>query len=149
MTIAPLTEQRFDEFVRMIQGLADYEQLTGPDAAAIERMRRDAFGPSPRFEAALALDETGAAVGYAVWFETYSTFQGKPTMFLEDLFVREEGRASGAGGMLFEHVRRLGAERGCGRMSWNVLDWNNLARDFYHRRGGECAKDWLVYSISY
>jgi GNAT superfamily N-acetyltransferase len=149
MTIAPLTEQRFDEFVRMIQGLADYEHLTGPDAAAIERMRRDAFGPSPRFEAALALDDTEAAVGYAVWFETYSTFQGKPTMFLEDLFVREDGRASGAGGMLFEHVRKLGAERGCGRMSWNVLNWNKLARDFYQRRGGEWAKHWLVYSISY
>jgi GNAT superfamily N-acetyltransferase len=149
MTIAPLTEERFDDFVGMIQGLAAYERLAGPDAAAAERLRRDAFGPSPRFEAALALDDSGKALGYAVWFETYSTFLGKPTMFLEDLFVREEGRGSGAGGMLFEHVRRLGAERGCGRMSWNVLDWNALARDFYHRRGGERAEDWLVYSLGY
>jgi GNAT superfamily N-acetyltransferase len=149
MTIAPLTEQLFEEFVRMIQGLADYESLAGPDTAAVERLRRDAFGPSPRFEAAFALNESGEAVGYAVWFETYSTFLGKPTMFLEDLFVRDEGRESGAGGLLFEHVRKLGAERGCGRMSWNVLNWNALARDFYHRRGGEWAEDWLVYSISY
>jgi hypothetical protein len=88
MTIAQLTEERFDDFVRMIHGLADYERLTGPDAAAVERLRQDAFGPAPRFEAALALDDSGAALGYAVWFETYSTFLGKPTMFLEDLFVR-------------------------------------------------------------
>jgi GNAT superfamily N-acetyltransferase len=149
MTIVPLTEQRFDDFVRMIHGLADYERLDGPDAAATERLRRDAFGSSPRFEAALALDDSGAAIGYAVWFETYSTFLGKPTMFLEDLFVGEEGRKSGAGRMLFEHVRTLGAQRGCGRMSWNVLEWNDLARDFYHRRGAEWAQDWLVYSIPY
>jgi GNAT superfamily N-acetyltransferase len=149
MTIAPLTEQRFDEFVRMIHGLADYEHLRGPDAAAIERLRQDAFGPRPRFEAAFAVDDSGVAVGYAVWFETYSTFLGKPTMFLEDLFVREEGRESGAGRMLFEHVRELGAQRGCARMSWNVLHWNSLARDFYHRRGAEWVNDWLLYSISY
>jgi GNAT superfamily N-acetyltransferase len=149
MTIEPLTEARFDDFVRMIHGLADYERLTGPDGAATERLRRDAFGSAPRFEAALALDESGRAVGYAVWFETYSTFLGKPTMFLEDLFVRETVRRSGAGHMLFEHVRTLGARRGCGRMSWNVLNWNALARDFYHRRGGEWAKDWLVYSLEY
>jgi GNAT superfamily N-acetyltransferase len=149
MTIAPLTEERFDDFVRMIQELADYERLAGPDAAAAERLRRDALGPSPRFEAALALDASGRALGYAVWFETYSTFLGKPTMFLEDLFVRKEGRRSGAGQMLFEHVRKLGAARGCGRMSWNVLDWNSLARDFYQRRGGEWAEGWLVYSSSY
>jgi len=149
MTIAQLTEERFDDFVRMIHGLADYERLKGPDAAAVERLRQDAFGPSPRFEAALALDDSGAALGYAVWFETYSTFLGKPTMFLEDLFVREEGRGSGAGGMLFEHVRQLGAQRGCGRMTWNVLVWNSIARDFYHRRGAEWADDWLVYSAPY
>ena len=149
MTIVPLTEQRFDDFVGMIRGLADYERLNGPDTAAVGRLRQDAFGPTPRFEAALALDESGAAVGYAVWFETYSTFLAKPTMFLEDLFVREAGRKSGAGGLLFEHVRKLGAERGCGRMSWNVLDWNAVAREFYHRRGAEWANDWLLYSIAY
>ena len=66
-------------------------------------------------------------------------------MFLEDLFVKEEGRGSGAGGRLFEHVRQLGAHRGCGRMTWNVLVWNSLAREFYHRRGAEWAEDWLVY----
>jgi GNAT superfamily N-acetyltransferase len=149
MTIVPLTEQRFDDFVRLIEALADYEHLPRPEAAARERMRGDAFGPRPRFEAALALDDGGRAVGYAIWFETYSTFLAKPTMFLEDLFVLEEARGSGAGARLFEHVRALGAERGCGRMDWNVLDWNTLAREFYDRRGAQCMKEWLLYRLTY
>lgn len=149
MTIVPLTEDRFDDFVRLIQALADYEQLARPDAAAVARLRADAFGPRPRFEAALALDDEQRAVGYAIWFETYSSFLASPTMFLEDLFVLESARRSGAGGRLFDHVRALGQERGCGRMDWNVLDWNSLARDFYHRRGAQWMKAWLLYRMSF
>jgi GNAT superfamily N-acetyltransferase len=149
MTIAPLTEERFHDFVRLIQALANYEHLERPDAAAIERLHADALGPRPRFEAALAIDDGGAAVGYAIWFETYSSFLAKPTMFLEDLFVLEQARRSGAGGMLFEHVRSLGAQRGCGRMDWAVLDWNTLARNFYDRRKAQWMKDWLLYRLKY
>jgi GNAT superfamily N-acetyltransferase len=158
MTIVPLTVERFDEFAALIQALADYERLPRPDAAAIERLRVDAFGAGtaegapcamPRFEAALALNSTGKAVGYATWFLTYSTFLAKPTMFLEDLFVRDEWRESGAGSALFEHVRALGARRGCGRMEWQVLDWNTLAREFYNHRQATWMKDWLLYRVSY
>lgn len=149
MTIAPLTEQRFDDFVRLIHALADYERLERPDAAAIARLRADAFGDHRRFEAALAVDDGGRAVGYAIWFETYSSFIAKPTIYLEDLFVLEEARRSGAGGMLFDHVRALGAQRGCGRMDWQVLDWNANARDFYARRGAQWMQDWLLYRITY
>jgi len=149
MTVVPLTEHRFDEFVDLLRALADYERLDPPDAAAIERLRRDAFGASPRFEAALALNSKGRAVGYATWFHTYSTFLAKPTMYLEDLFVRDDSRESGAGSALFEHVRTLGAQRDCGRMEWQVLDWNTLAREFYHRRQATWMKDWLTYRITY
>jgi len=149
MTVVPLTEHRFDEFVDLLRALADYERLDPPDAAAIERLRRDAFGASPRFEAALALNSKGKAVGYATWFHTYSTFLAKPTMYLEDLFVRDDSRESGAGSALFEHVRTLGAQRDCGRMEWQVLDWNTLAREFYHRRQATWMKDWLTYRITY
>ena len=159
MTVVPLTSDRFDEFVDLLRALADYERLDPPDAAAIERLRRDAFGGgtpegvpyegSPRFEAALALNSKGTAVGYATWFHTYSTFLAKPTMYLEDLFVRDDSRESGAGSALFEHVRTLGARRGCGRMEWQVLDWNTLAREFYHRRQATWMKDWLTYRITY
>ena len=70
-------------------------------------------------------------------------------MYLEDLFVLDTARQSGAGGRLFEHVRSLGEQRGCGRMDWTVLDWNALARDFYNRRHAEWMKEWLLYRITY
>jgi GNAT superfamily N-acetyltransferase len=151
MTVVPLTSDRFDEFVDLLRALADYERLDPPDTAAVERLRRDALGDGipPRFEAALAVNSKGKAVGYATWFHTYSTFLAKPTMYLEDLFVRDDSRESGAGSALFEHVRTLGARRGCGRMEWQVLDWNTLAREFYHRREATWMKDWLTYRITY
>jgi GNAT superfamily N-acetyltransferase len=149
MHVAPLTDDRFDDFVRLIRALADYERLPPPDEAAIARLREDALGARRRFEAALALDEGAQAVGYAIWFETYSTFLAKPTMYLEDLFVLEEARQSGAGSRLFDHVRELGRARACGRMEWQVLEWNALARDFYARRRAEWLKDWLTYRITY
>ena len=149
MRITPLTEERFDDFVRLIGALADYERLPPPDAAAIARLRADAFGSRPRFEAALALDAADHAVGYAIWFETYSTFLAQPTMYLEDLFVLESARGTGAGGRLFDHVREQGRARGCGRMDWQVLDWNTLARDFYARRNAEWMKEWVTYRLTY
>ena len=158
MTVVPLTADRFDDLVDLIQALADYERLPRPDAAAIERLRADAFGAGtpegapyamPRFEAALVLNSSGKAVGYATWFHTYSTFLARPTIYLEDLFVRDDSRESGAGSALFEHVRALGAQRGCGRMEWQVLDWNTLAREFYNRRQASWMKDWLLYRITY
>ena len=149
MLVVPVTGDRFDDFIDLMRALADYEHLTPPDAAAIERLRRDALGPQPRFEAALALNESGVAVGYATWFHTYSTFLARPTIYLEDLFVREDARESGAGSALFEHVRTLGARRGCGRMEWQVLDWNTLARGFYERRQATWMKEWLFYRITY
>ena len=149
MTIEPLVERRFDEFVHLIEALADYEHLPRPAPAAIGRLRVDAFNSHPRFEAALAIDDTGTAVGYAIWFETYSSFLAKPTIYLEDLFVIERARRSGAGALLFEHVRAIGHARGCGRMDWQVLDWNAAARGFYERRGGRWMEEWLLYRISY
>ena len=148
MQIVPLTPNHFDDFVRLIEALADYEHLARPDSAAIERLRTDAFNAAPRFEAALALD-SGSAVGYATWFHTYSTFLARPTMYLEDLFVLESARRLGVGSALFEHVRTLGEQRGCGRMEWHVLDWNALARDFYARRNAGWMREWLMYRISY
>jgi GNAT superfamily N-acetyltransferase len=145
MTILPLSEARFDDFVRLIRALADYEHLQPPDEAAVERLRGDAFGTSRRFEAALAVDDNDRAIAYAIWYETYSSFHARPAMFLEDLFVLEDARGSGAGGALFEHVRALGQQRGCAHMNWIVLDWNTLARDFYHRRDARWMKEWLLY----
>ena len=149
MTIEPLVERRFDDFVHLIEALADYEHLPRPDPAAVRRLRADAFASRRRFEAALAIDDAGIAVGYAIWLETYSSFLAKPTLYLEDLFVIEGARRSGAGALLFEHVREIGGARGCGRMDWQVLDWNAPARRFYERRGGQWMQEWLLYRIAY
>jgi GNAT superfamily N-acetyltransferase len=147
VSISPLTEERFDVFIDLIRALAAYEQLDPPSADAIERLRTDAFAAHPRFEAVLAY-HNGTAIGYAIYFETYSSFLAKPSMYLEDLFVLEDHRLQGAGGALFDHVLRLARERGCGRMEWQVLDWNELARSFYQHREAQWMKEWLPYRIT-
>jgi GNAT superfamily N-acetyltransferase len=149
MTITPLTEERFHDFARLIRALAEYERLDPPDHDAMARLRDAAFGPRRRFEAALAIDDTDLAVGYAIWFETFSSVLAKPTMYLEDIFVLDTARGSGVGSMLFDHVQSLGRQRGCGRLDFQVLDWNNRARDFYARRGAQWMKEWLLYRITY
>jgi GNAT superfamily N-acetyltransferase len=131
----------------LIRALAEYERLEPPDDAALERLRADGFGRAPRFETWLA-EVDGEAVGYAITFETYSTFLARPTLYLEDLFVRPEARRQGAGTAL---LRRLAAEavaRGCGRMEWTVLDWNEMARRVYRRIGADLLEEWRFCRLS-
>jgi GNAT superfamily N-acetyltransferase len=97
----------------------------------------------------LALDDAGRAVGYAMWYETYSSFLARPTLYLEDIFVLQHARGQGVGSRLFDHVRGLGAARGCGLMEWQVLDWNTAARDFYTRRGARTLDDWRACRLAY
>lgn len=145
--IVPLTPERFTDFIMLVNALADYEHLERPTPDAVERLRFAALGEHPRIGCFLALDgET--AIGYAITLETFSSFLAKPTMYLEDLFVLADHREKGAGSALFDHVLNMARERDCGRMEWQVLDWNNLARDFYHRRNAEWMKEWLVYRIT-
>lgn len=146
--IVKLHRAHFDAFVTLVNALADYEKLERPPADAVQRLRDDAFGDFPRFDAFLAFYE-GNAVGYAIALETYSSFLAKPTIYLEDLFVLESARGLGVGSALFNHVRNIGEARGCGRMEWQVLDWNELAIDFYKRKDGEHLKSWHTYRITY
>lgn len=148
VTLSPLVPERFDDFIALVNALADYESLPRPEPDAVARLRNDAFGERRRFEAVLA-DLDGHAAGYAIHFETYSSFLARPTIYLEDLFVLDDARRHGVGGMLFDHVAELGRTRGCGRMEWQVLDWNQLARDFYAKRGATWMQEWLLYRIVY
>ena len=148
MEIVALVPERFNEFIELIAALAAYEKLSPPATDAIDRLRNDAFGDKPRYEAFLALDSQNHAIGYAICFETYSSFLAKSTMYLEDLFVLEDKRTSGAGGALFDHVVALARARDCGRVDWQVLDWNMLARDFYAKRNAEWMHEWLLYRIT-
>jgi GNAT superfamily N-acetyltransferase len=131
----------------LIDALADYEKLRRPAPEARERLIRDLFGTTPRIEGLLAFVD-GQPVGYAIIFETYSTFLASPTLYLEDLFVLPEYRGRKAGYALFDEVKREAVRRSCGRIEWTVLDWNQLAIDFYKRLGGEHMKQWQLYRIT-
>ncbi len=146
LEIRPATAGDGAALLGLVDALADYEKLPRPDAAARARLLRDGFGPAPRFEALLArLD--GGAVGYALYFHTYSSFLARPTLWLEDLFVVPEARGRGVGRALLRRLGREAAARECGRMEWNVLDWNRPAIDFYDRLGARPMTEWTTYRL--
>lgn len=132
--------------IGLILGLAEFEKLPPPDAAAQSRLIADAFGPKPRFEVFLA-EIDGAVAGYAFTFETYSTFLALPTLYLEDLFVLPEYRSRKVGYALMLHLAAEAVRRGCGRMEWVVLDWNTHAQEFYKRLGAKHLPDWHYYRL--
>jgi GNAT superfamily N-acetyltransferase len=133
--------------LELIQALAEYEHLEPPDDEARARLLEHGFGPRPRFEAYLA-EQDGAAIGYAIVFETYSTFLARPTLYLEDLFVRPAARRRGAGKQLLRHMAAEALARGCGRMEWAVLDWNELAQGVYQRMGAKQLDDWRLCRLT-
>lgn len=131
----------------LVDALAAYEKLEPPDAAARSRLINDMCGDQPRFDAYLA-EIGGKGIGYAFVFETYSSFLALPTLYLEDLFVLPEYRKRKAGFSLFSAMVNEARRRGCGRMEWTVLDWNQLAIDFYRRFGATHMKQWHLYRLT-
>ena len=147
VTIRQAVRNDADTLFTLIDALADYEKLARPTPEARARLLRDGFGEKRRFDPYLAFLD-GRAVGYAILFETYSSFAAKPTLYLEDLFVLPDGRKQGVGSALFDFCRAEAARRGCGRMEWTVLDWNQLAIDFYDKRGATHLRQWLPYRLT-
>jgi GNAT superfamily N-acetyltransferase len=131
----------------LIRGLAEYERLADQVQATIGRVRRHGFGRRPYFET-LICRRDGRAVGFALYFFTYSTFLARPTLYLEDLFVVPEERGNGAGKALLRALARIAVRRGCGRMEWAVLDWNQPAIGFYERLGAKLHKEWVLTRLS-
>ena len=131
----------------LVDALADYEKLARPSPEARDRLIRDMFGPQRRIDGLLAFMD-GYPVGYAIVLETYSSFLALPTLYLEDLFVLPEYRGRKAGLALFEEVKTEAQKRGCGRVEWTVLDWNQLAIDFYKRLGAQHMKEWQLFRIT-
>jgi GNAT superfamily N-acetyltransferase len=141
------TEQHVDVILRLITGLAEYERLAHEVVATESDLRRWLFGPRPAAEVAIGYaGET--PVGFAVFFQNYSTFLGRPGMYLEDLFVLPEWRKHGFGRRLLAHVAKTAVERGCGRMEWSVLDWNEPARRFYFNLGARAMDEWTVFRLT-
>ena len=141
------TKDDAELFLHLIDGLAEFENLAPPDAEAKKRLVRDMSATPPRFEVYLA--EMGRTpVGYAIAFETYSTFLALPTLYLEDLFVLPDYRERGIGYALFRRIATEAYRRGCGRMEWAVLDWNQSAIEFYHKMGATYLKEWNIYRLT-
>ncbi len=130
----------------LIRELADYEQLAHEVRFAPERLGEYLFGPHPMAEVVIA-EWQGEAQGFALFFHNFSTFEGRPGIYLEDLFVRPAARGHGLGKALLAHLARLALERGCARFEWWVLDWNAPSIGFYRALGARPMDDWTVMRV--
>lgn len=147
VVVRPLEAGDAEALVALVAALAQYEHLPGPDTQACERLARDGLASPPRFWALMA-EIGGRPVGAAIFVETYSTFLALPTLYLEDLFVLPDFRGFGVGSALFRECAAEAVRRGCGRMEWQVLAWNDLALGFYQHLGATALHDdWLCYRL--
>jgi len=133
--------------LRFIRALAEYERLAAEAVATEAALRESLFGPHPAAEVAIAYDGE-EPVGFALWFHNYSTFLGRAGLYLEDLFVLPQWRGRGIGGSLLAYLARVAVARGCGRMEWSVLNWNEPAIRFYRRMGARAMDEWTVFRLT-
>ena len=143
--IRPARAEDCEAIHAMLVALAVYERA--PDAVKVtpDALRRDGFGPTPRYEAIIA-ERDGRPVGFALWTSNYSTWEGRAGFFLEDIFVYEEARKYGVGQALMARMARMARDRGLGRLDLNVLTWNP-ARKFYERLGIAHIDEWVPYRV--
>lgn len=145
--IVAATELDLPVILDMIRALAEYEKLAHMVTATEERLRETLFGIKPAAEVLLAHDERECA-GFAVFFATYSTFLAQPGFYLEDLYVKPHLRGKGIGLALLKHLARIATERGCGRVEWGVLDWNQPSIEFYKKLGAVPMDEWTKYRLT-
>ncbi len=147
LTIRRGTRRDVPTILALIRGLAEYERLLPEMKATAARIRHHGFGRRPYFETLICC--CGARpVGFALYFFTYSTFVGRPSLYLEDLFVLPQERGNGAGKALLRALAKIAVKRRCGRMEWTVLDWNRPAIRFYERLGARLRKEWILTRIT-
>jgi GNAT superfamily N-acetyltransferase len=148
ISIRPATEADVPLILRFIRELAEYERLLHEVVATEDALRATLFGPRPAAEVVIAQDDGGEPLGFALFFHNYSTFLAQPGIYLEDLFVRPEARGRGVGRALLAHLAALARGRGCGRLEWWVLDWNESAIRFYRSLGAQAMDDWTVFRLT-
>jgi GNAT superfamily N-acetyltransferase len=146
LTLRAATRDDVPVILSLIRELATYEREPGAVVATEGDLLRDGFGEEPRFQVTLA-DWEGKTVGFAFWFYTYSTWRGRPTLYLEDLFVRPAARGRGIGKALMQFLARTALENNCDRFLWQVLDWNQDAIDFYESLGAKLLRQWLTTKL--
>lgn len=145
--IKPATESDVPIIFSFIEKLAAYERLSHEIVATEERLRRTLFAGRRTAEVAIAY-EASQPVGFVLFFHNYSTFLARPGLYIEDLFIEEGYRRRGYGRALLLYVARLAKERGCGRLEWSVLDWNQPAIDFYKKLGAVPMNEWTVFRVT-
>lgn len=147
LSIRFATAQDAEAIVSFVRGLAQYERE--PEAVEVtpEILRGQMESDDPPFECLLA-DEDGAPVGFALYFRNYSTWRGRPGLFLEDLFVPERHRRKGIASALLKRLAAIAVERGYGRMEWSVLNWNTPAHAFYRSLGAAPMDQWTIWRVS-
>ena len=145
--IRPATPADMPVILELIRALAVYEKLEADVVIRAEDLADHLFGPRPYAECLLA-EDAGIVVGFALFFHNYSTFRGKPGIYLEDLFVRPDYRGEGHGKALFAELARLAVERGCARLEWAVLDWNAPSIAFYERLSAQPLSEWTTYRLT-
>ncbi len=147
LSIRAVREEEVDLVMEFIRELADYERLAHEVTATVQDLRLALFGPRPYAEAVLGCID-GQPSGFALFFHNYSTFVGKPGLYLEDLYVRPAARGRGLGSYMLACLARLALERGCGRFEWSVLDWNEPALKVYRGLGARAADDWTLHRVT-
>jgi GNAT superfamily N-acetyltransferase len=144
--IRPATRADVPLLLELIGALADYERLRDEVVLDGALLEQHLFGERPAAEAVIA-EVDGAAAGFALFFPTFSTFLGRPSLWLEDLFVLPAHRRGGVGRALLLHVAQLAVERGCGRLDWSALDWNEPALAFYRQLGARVLPEWHLHRL--
>jgi GNAT superfamily N-acetyltransferase len=144
--ITQITPAEVPELLKLIRELARFERLEHEMKTTVPSLRKALFGPQPVAGALLARCE-GKAVGYAIYFSTFSSFVGRPGLWLEDLYVRPRFRKRGIGRRLIEAVADVAAQRNCGRFEWTALNWNRDALEFYERLGAKALKEWVLIRL--
>ena len=147
LRIERATERDVPLILRLITALAEYERMSDEVVATEDGLRRTLFGPRPAAEVVVAYAGAEPA-GFALFFHNYSTFLGRPGLYLEDLFVVPKFRGRGYGKALLTHLARLAVERGCGRFEWSVLDWNEPAIGFYKKLGARLMDAWKIFRVT-
>ncbi|KAI9471348.1 acyl-CoA N-acyltransferase [Coemansia mojavensis] len=149
--LAPATADDVGLILWFIKQLAAYEKAPEQVTATEDLLRQTLFGPRPYAEVILAYASDGAAekpAGFALFFHNYSTWVGRPGLYLEDLFVCPEFRGRGVGKRLLVQLAQIARERQCGRMEWVVLDWNEPSIQFYLSLGAQQMKEWIIHRVS-
>ncbi len=146
-TIRPATREDIPEILAFIRALAAYEHEPDAVSATETDLLRDGFGSNPFFSCLIA-EHNGRPAGFALYFFNYSTWVGRPGLYLEDIFVNPELRGLGIGKALLERVAAIAVEKGCLRLQWEVLDWNTPAIEFYRAMGAEFLDEWRNVRVS-